>query len=123
MSKKLVIVDDSDSVAASLAIALEGHLDVFAIVAHHPRAALTLFQQDGEIAIVVTDLNLPFLNGFQLIGELRKIGAYEFLPALMITADDNAESQNPPADCRPNVIMRKPFSFREVCSVVESLLK
>jgi chemotaxis family two-component system sensor histidine kinase/response regulator PixL len=123
MSKVVVIVDDSDSVAASLAIALEMSLDVRAIVTHHPRAALTLFAHEPDISIVVTDLNLPFLNGFKLIGALRKLRSYERLPALMITAEEDPELLNTSADCQPNVIMRKPFSFKEVCRVVELLLK
>lgn len=123
MSKVVVIVDDSDSVAASLAIALETSLDVRAIVTHHPRAALNLFAREPHISVVVTDLNLPFLNGFKLIGALRKLHSYERLPALMITAEEHPELLNTSADCQPNVIMRKPFSFKEVCRVVESLLK
>lgn len=122
MSKVVVIVDDSDTVASSLAIALESSLGVRAIVAHHARAALRLFEQEAEISVVVTDLNLPFLNGFKLIGALRKLRSYEGLPVLMITAEENPESFDASADCQPNVIMRKPFSSKEVCRVVESLL-
>jgi two-component system chemotaxis response regulator CheY len=123
MPKVVVIVDDSDSVAASLAIALETNLDVRAIVAHHPRAALSLFESEPDISAVVTDLNLPSLNGFKLICALRKLPLYERLPALMITAEENPEMLNTSGNCSPNVIMRKPFSFKEVCSVVEALLK
>jgi len=123
MPKVVVIVDDSDSVAASLAIALETSLGVRAIVAHHPRAALSLFEREGGISAIVTDLSLPFLDGFELIGALRRLRSYERLPALMITAEEHPESFNTSDDCRPDVILRKPFSFKEVCRVVSSLLE
>jgi DNA-binding response OmpR family regulator len=123
MPKVVVIVDDSDSIASSLAIALESSLDVRAIVAHHPRAALGLFERETDISVIVTDLNLPFLNGFNLIGELRKLRSYQGLPALMITGEENPDAFRTTGDCQPNVIMRKPFSYKEVCRVVESLLR
>jgi DNA-binding response OmpR family regulator len=122
MPKVVVIVEDSDSVATSLAVALEKNLGVRVIVARHPQAALNLFVSEREISAVVTDLNLPFLDGFELIGALRKLRSYESLPAVMITAEDDPESFNNSAECKPNIILRKPFSPREVCRVVESLL-
>jgi DNA-binding response OmpR family regulator len=123
MPKVVVIVDDSDSIAVSLAVALETNLDVRAIVVHHPRAALKIFETESGISAVVTDLSLPFLDGFELIGALRKLRSYERLPALMITAGENPESLNPSAECRPDFILHKPFSFKEVCRVVQSLLE
>ena len=122
MAKVVVIVEDSDSVAASLAVALETNLGVRVIVAHHPQTALSLFDNESEISAVVTDLNLPFLDGFELIGALRKIRSYESLPAIMITVEDEPELFNLSPECQPNVILRKPFSPREVCRVVASLL-
>src|ERR1700733_3755453 len=110
MPKVVVIVDDSDSVAISLAVALEANLGVRTIVTHHPIAALRVFQNESGISAIVTDLSLPFLDGFELIGALRKLHSYERLPALMITAWEDPESLNTSTECRPNVILRKPFS-------------
>jgi DNA-binding response OmpR family regulator len=123
MRKVVVIVDDSDSVAAALAIALETSLDVRAIVAHHPQAALKIFETQSNISAVVTDFSLPFLDGFELIKALRKLHSYERLPALMISAGEDPQSRNPSVECRPNVILRKPLSFKEVCRVVQSFLE
>jgi two-component system, chemotaxis family, chemotaxis protein CheY len=123
MPKVVLIVDDSDSVADSLAIALETSLGVRAIVAHHPQDALRVFETHGTISAIVTDLSLPFLDGFELIRALRKLPSYQRLPAVMITAEENPETLNTSSECRPDVILRKPFSFKEVCSVVKSLLE
>jgi two-component system chemotaxis response regulator CheY len=122
MLKKVVIVDDSESVANAVAMALEVRLGVQTKVALHPRSALMLFETESEICVLVTDLSLPFLDGFQLIGTVRRMPSYQGLPAVMITAEEDAGTHETPDDCRPNVILRKPFSLTEVCSVVESLL-
>jgi DNA-binding response OmpR family regulator len=122
MSKVVVVVEDSDSVATSLAVALETQLGVRVIVAHHPQLALSLFDKKNGISAVVTDLNLPYLDGFELIGALRKLRSYENLPAIMITGEDDPELFDIPPECKPNMILRKPFSPKEVCRVVESVL-
>jgi two-component system, chemotaxis family, chemotaxis protein CheY len=122
MSKVVVIVEDSDSVADALAVALEANLGVRVIVAHHPQRALSLFDSESEISAIVTDLNLPVLDGFELIGALRKLRSYGSLPAVMITGEDDPELFNVSPECQPNVILREPFSPREVCCVVASLL-
>ena len=122
MSKVVLIVEDSASVAASLAVALEANLGVRVIVAHHPQTALSLFNSETEISAIVTDLNLPFLDGFKLIGALRKLRSYESLPAVMITGEDDPDLCNLSPECQPNIILRKPFSPKEVCRVVASLL-
>jgi DNA-binding response OmpR family regulator len=122
MPKKVVIVDDSEGVAAALAMALEAGLGVRTVVLLHPQTALKLFESESEIAALVTDLSLPSLDGFQLIGTLRRLPAYQGLPALMITAEEDAGMRDTSSECRPNVILRKPFSLKEVCSVVQALL-
>ncbi len=122
MPKKVLIVDDSDSVVTALALALETRLGVLAVVALHPKTALKLFESESEISVLVTDLSLPFLDGFQLIGAVRRMPSYQWLPAVMITAEEDAGTRETPDECRPNVILCKPFSISEVCTVVQSLL-
>jgi two-component system, chemotaxis family, chemotaxis protein CheY len=123
MKKLVVIVEDSESVASSLAVAVEGIPDVKAIVANHPRAALRLFHTpEIHVAAMVTDLNLPTLDGFELIREIRQLEAYRNLPAIMITAEEQITCANGDTVYSPNVIFRKPFSMREVCRVLEGML-
>jgi two-component system chemotaxis response regulator CheY len=123
VAKLVVIVDDTDSVASSLAVAFEGIPDVQAVIAHTSREALRLFTApDSSFAAVVTDLHLPILNGFELIREIRSLPAYRNLPAIMITADEHATLKPGPVLDGPNVIFRKPCSLKEVSRVLEELL-
>jgi CheY-like chemotaxis protein len=122
MFRKVVIVDDSDSVAAALAMALETCLGVRTVVALHPQAALKLFETESDISVLLTDLSLPFLDGFELIATVRRLPCYQGLPAVMITAEEDVRTRAVSPECSPNVILSKPFSLKEVCSVVQSLL-
>jgi DNA-binding response OmpR family regulator len=124
MRKVIVIVDDTESVASSLAIALEKIPGVETMVAQDPRTALRLFASpELRISAVVTDFNLPFLNGFELIRAIRNLDGYGKLPAVMITADEGAANAKTSEFSNPNAMFRKPFSMKEVCRVVEELLR
>ena len=124
MTKVVVIVDDADSVASSLAIAFENIPGVEPVITHHPMAALRLFKApNSQIAAVVTDLNLPHLDGFELIREIRNLDHYHNLPAIMITADERAADTARSKQSVPNAIFRKPCSMKEVCRALEELLQ
>ena len=123
--KRVLIVDDNEAVAMSLAIAIERLPDVETVVRFDPAAALALFQeQDGEsgFAALVTDYNLPRLNGLELIEKVRTMARYRALPAIMITAGEDAMDLNGNFLSAPNAVFQKPFSMREVCRVLEQLL-
>jgi CheY-like chemotaxis protein len=123
VAKVVVIVDDTDSVASSLALAFEGIPDVKAVIAHSSPEALRLFTAPtSRYSAVVTDLHLPSLNGFELIREIRNLPAYRNLPAIMITADERATLKPGPLLDGPNAIFRKPCSLKEVSRVLEELL-
>jgi CheY-like chemotaxis protein len=120
----VVIVDDTETVASSLALAFENIPDVKSVIMHNPMAALRLFTAPGSrIAAVVTDFNLPHLDGFELIRQIRKMDKYHNLPAIMITADERAADAARSKEHTPNAIFRKPCSLREVCRVLEELLQ
>ena len=123
MAKVVVIVDDTDSVASSLALAFEGIQGVHAVIAHSSTEALRLFTApDSRISAMVTDLHLPSLNGFELIRAVRNLPSYRNLPAILITADENVTIKPGPMLDGPNAIFRKPCSLKEVSRVLEELL-
>lgn len=124
MRKFVVIVEDAETVASSLALAIETLPGVQAIVTSDPRAALSLFDApDSAIAALVTDLNLPYLDGFELIRRVRTLAPYRDLPIIMISADERASSLNGSTPNGANALFQKPFSLKEVCHVLEKLLQ
>lgn len=123
MDRIVVIVDDTDSVASSLALAFENIPGVKPVIAHSSAEALRIFTAaDSEISAIVTDFNLPVVDGFELIRQIRNLASYNNLPAIMITADDTARKVGAAARYRPNAIFPKPCSLKEVSRVLEELL-
>ena len=124
MARIVVIVDDTDSVASSLAVAFQTIPGVTPVIAHNSTEALRLFTAPGsEISAIVTDFHLPSVDGFELIRQIRDLAAYRNLPAIMITADEKAGAIGGATRYSPNAIFPKPCSLKEVSRVLEQLLE
>lgn len=72
--------------------------------------------------LVVTDLFMPVLDGFQLIEKLRQMPGCEQLPVIAISAG-GADSASQAQKAGASVYLRKPVRFVDVVETVRSLLK
>jgi DNA-binding response OmpR family regulator len=123
MPRLILIVEDTASLASSLAVALEGIGDIRAVVARDASEALRFLRREcGPLAAVVTDLNLPDEDGFDLIQAIREMEPYRTVPVILITAQESPMPKEQHMLGSPNAIFQKPFSMKEVRRVLETLL-
>lgn len=115
----ILIIEDDKRVADLLKTGLEEN-GYQTMVAYDGIMGLRLFQSN-HFQLVISDIILPKLNGFELCREIRKHN--ENIPVLMLTAlgaaDDKLDGFNSGADD----YMVKPFDFRELIARVKVLLK
>ncbi len=90
--KKILAVDDSSSVRQMVSFTLQsaGYAVVDAV---DGKDGLDKAGQD-KFDLVITDLNMPNLDGIQLITELRKLPAYSYVPILMLTTQFKAQKKD-----------------------------
>src|SRR5437879_3881507 len=89
MSKLVLIVEDSEACTGTLHIALESNPWLEARVSPTPCAAMEVLRENSEVVAVVTDLNLPQSDGFDLIRELRAHPRFARLPIVLISGDSD----------------------------------
>lgn len=83
MKNRIVIVDDSESTRLVVKMAL-AKFGVTIIEACDGKEAFELF--DGRrIDLLITDYNMPHMNGAELIKSVRAIGNYSVLPIILLT--------------------------------------
>lgn len=88
MSKKILVVDDSRSVRLQVRIALaEAGYDV--VEAEDGQDGLEKVTQgsDSDVAMVVCDVNMPRMNGIELLEALKERGRLPALPVVMLTTE------------------------------------
>ena len=120
MSTRILIVDDEPAIADTLAYALrtEGYATECATLG---RDALTaLGQPDHAIALVVLDVGLPDMSGFDVCRELRR---HSDVPVIFLTARADEVDRIVGLEIGADDYVPKPFSPREVASRVRAILR
>jgi len=115
----ILIVEDEKRVADLLKIGLEEN-GYQTMVAYDGAMGLRLFQSNS-FQLVISDIILPKLDGFELCKEIRKVN--ERIPILMLTALGSADDKLEGFDAGVDDYMVKPFDFRELNARVKVLLK
>jgi CheY-like chemotaxis protein len=132
MAKLVLIVEDSETCAETLQIALESIPGVEVRSIHTPGAAIAfLNDRDSEIVAIVTDLNLD-LNGAQaaglpgdgldLIRQLRAEPRFARLPILLISGDSDPRLSERALAQGADAFFPKPYSPSAVRRKLEQLL-
>lgn len=116
---KVLVIEDEKRVADLLKIGLEEN-GYQVLVAYDGEMGWRLFQSN-DFQLIISDIILPKLNGFELCQKIRK--ADEEIPILMLTALGTADDKLEGFDVGADDYMVKPFDFRELLAKVRVLQK
>ena len=119
-SIKVLAVDDNPDVIRLLALILGKDFSVISAV--HPQQGLELARKFHP-NIVLTDLMMPDMNGFDFVKHLRTIPGMELIPVVMLTAKSELTTRLDSHESGVDYFLSKPFSADEVKAVVDNLLK
>jgi len=93
MGIRVLIVDDSSTIRRIISRCLDraevGVTEVFE--ASDGCEALDLLARQS-IDVVLTDINMPNMDGLQLLGEIRKCKEWQTIPVLVITSESGSEA-------------------------------
>jgi len=116
---KILIVEDEQKVAGFVKKGLEEH-GFEADIAYDGLMGLKMFQQT-IYQLIIIDINLPVMNGFDLCKEIRK--ANSRIPILMLTALSGTDNKVMGFESGADDYLVKPFEFRELIVRLKALLK
>jgi CheY-like chemotaxis protein len=123
MTKLVLIVEDSETCAETLLIALESIPGLEPRIIHSPRAAIAaLWDSNNEVAAIVTDLHLPQSDGFDLIRQLRAEPRFARLPIVLISGDSDPLLPARALAQGADAFFPKPYSPAAVRKKLEELL-
>jgi DNA-binding response OmpR family regulator len=118
--ERLLVVDDSPAVRHLIADAL-GRQGFAVTVADDGQTALDLARQE-HFDMVVTDYDMPRLNGFELVHALKRDPQLRDIPTLMLTARDTRRDQAQMRAAGLTSYLVKPFSVDKCIAIVERVL-
>jgi CheY-like chemotaxis protein len=119
----VLIVEDSENSAAMLEIAFLGIPGVRVLTAPSAAEALRiLVGGSGPVRVMVTDLNMPRMDGYELIRRVRADQRLSGMPIIVVSADTDPATPQRIAALGVEAYFPKPYSPAMVRRKVEQLL-
>ncbi|BCD98270.1 response regulator [Marinagarivorans cellulosilyticus] len=118
---RIIAVDDSASMRQMVSFTLKGagH-DV--IEASDGVEALKLANQESGVDLVISDINMPNMDGISLIKELRTLAPYKFTPILMLTTESSADKKMEGKAAGATGWIVKPFNPDQLLATIGKVL-
>ena len=119
MAKTIMTVDDSTSVRQMVGFTLRG-AGYGVVEAVDGQDALTHLQ--GPVHLVITDLNMPRMDGIELIRNIRGMAAYKYIPVIMLTTESQESKKQAGKAAGATGWIVKPFTAQQLLAVVKKVL-
>jgi signal transduction histidine kinase len=115
-----LVVEDTPDIIRLVSMALRPHFKMLS--APDGLAGLELAKRELP-SLIVTDLMMPGMDGFELVRKLREDPATRHIPIVMLTARGDLEDRVTGIENGVNTYLAKPFSSRELLSAARGLVK
>ncbi len=122
MLPRVLVVDDDPLILKVVATVLDMR-DAYDVTTVTSASDALAAVDDERPALVVTDVMMPGMDGFELTRELRRRPAMGGLPIVLLTARDSPADRAEAEDAGGDAYLTKPFSPLELLDVIERLLE
>ncbi|MCL4491164.1 MAG: response regulator [Nitrospirae bacterium] len=121
MAEPILIVDDSASMRQLVSFALkDAGYEVISAV----NGKDALVKLDGvKIGMVLTDLNMPEMDGIEFIKQLRGTSGYRFTPIVMLTTESQESKKQEGKQAGASGWIVKPFTPNQLIDVIRKFAR
>jgi two-component system, chemotaxis family, chemotaxis protein CheY len=119
-SQVILAVDDSASMRQMVRFTLESA--GFKVVQAADGVEALEFARANEVDLVLTDVNMPRMDGITLVRELRALASYKFTPMLVLTTESGSDTKQRGKQAGATGWIVKPFSPEQLISTIARVL-
>ncbi|WP_028894904.1 response regulator [Syntrophorhabdus aromaticivorans] len=120
MGKRIMTVDDSASVRQMVSFTLKG-AGYEVVEASDGNDALTKLS-GKPVSMIITDLNMPNLDGIGLIRSVRSHASHKFIPIIMLTTESQDSKKQEGKSAGATGWIVKPFKPEQLLAVIKRVL-
>ena len=119
-SRKILAVDDSVSIRKSISFILGQ--ENFEVVEAENRADGLAKATADKFGLIITDINMPIMDGIQFIKELRNTVEHKFTPIIVLTTENQESKMQEGKAAGATGWIVKPFSSEKLIAVVKKII-
>jgi two-component system chemotaxis response regulator CheY len=120
--KNVLIVEDSKAIRSMIRVSLEERGGVFAVEASNGFEALKTLPS-RPFALIITDINMPDINGLELIGYVKSNPTYRNIPLIIVSTEKSEEDKKRGMALGAAGYVVKPFQKEELMALVTKVLE
>jgi chemotaxis family two-component system sensor histidine kinase/response regulator PixL len=119
--KTIMVVDDSTALRRTMALTLEKQ-GYRVIQKKDGKEALDGFRQNPDLNLIICDIEMPTMNGFEFLGMRRRDTALSKIPTFMLTSRSGGKHRNLAMQLGANGYFTKPYIEQEFIAEVKKIL-
>ena len=119
MTKRAITVDDSKTMRDMVVFTLK-NAGFEVLEAEDGKAAIDVLG-NNPVDLIITDLNMPNMNGIELIRNLRANATYKFTPILMLTTEGDQAKKDEGKSAGATGWIVKPFNPEKLIQVINKV--
>ena len=120
--RNVLIVEDSKAIRSMIRVSLEEAGGFFAVEAGNGFEALKTLPT-RRFDLIITDINMPDINGLELIGFVKSNPEYKDIPLVIVSTDKSDEDKKRGLALGASGYVVKPFTKKDLMSMIKNVLE
>ena len=119
--KTILVVEDSSTTRALIRAVIDGLGDFETVEASTGFEALKMLPQE-EYDLIITDINMPDINGLELINFMRNNDRYRQIPIIIVSTERSGEDRKRGMALGATAYVTKPFKAFELQETIKKII-
>jgi two-component system chemotaxis response regulator CheY len=121
MARTVLVVDDSPTMRGLVGATLKA-IGFSVVEAGNGKEALDAADRAASLDLVITDLNMPIMDGIAFVRQLRTRAKMKYTPVLLLTTETSTEQKDKAKSAGATGWLTKPFDPKQLVATVQRVL-
>jgi len=123
MLHTILIVDDSTLMQQMYRLSLARYQGTRLVSALNGAEGLEVLAREPVVDLILLDINMPMMNGLEMLGRVKHTAQYQKIPVIVITSQGSETDKQRCLKLGARACLQKPFSLPELCRLIEEVAR
>lgn len=117
----IICVDDDPDILGMFRSFFMNFENLYAEATDDPDSVLSFIDEHPEVEMVISDINMPSLDGWKLLRQLKE--KHPLIPMILFSGFPDAIAKEKSHDLKPDYLLEKPIRLQKLDGIVKSLMR